>query len=92
MRWFGRTWGAPCCKPENHCLTPIGKPCYLHTCFGSRDTPDIIQNGDQGFTWPMVLTTDTEDTQGIIVKPIFAHLDCFLCSITGKHPGKHDGS
>ena len=29
MKWFGNSWGAPICKPEDRADTPVGENCYL---------------------------------------------------------------
>lgn len=27
MKWFGQSWGAPICDPDEHCPTPVGERC-----------------------------------------------------------------
>jgi len=41
MKWFGESWGAPCCETSEHVATPIDAPCLR--C----EVP--IADGDQGF-------------------------------------------
>jgi len=69
MRWFGPTWGAPVCDPEEKIPTPIGLPCFA--CERS------IVDGDQGFAVPLV--------DGVPEAPIATwqpwHLDCFIDSV-----------
>lgn len=53
MRWFGPSWGAPCCDPERHIDTPIGEACAW--C----DEP--IGADDSGVTLgPLASPTDTD--------------------------------
>jgi len=28
MKWFGESWGAPACDPEEHTETPVGEDCF----------------------------------------------------------------
>lgn len=46
MKWFGESWGAPVCHPEEHVETPDGEVCP--ECIRS------IRPGDQGFVLPYV--------------------------------------
>lgn len=27
VRWFGQSWGAPICDPDDHAPTPVDAPC-----------------------------------------------------------------
>lgn len=27
LRWFGRSWNAPICQPEERVDSPVGRPC-----------------------------------------------------------------
>jgi hypothetical protein len=38
--WFGKTWGAPACTPEDHRETPVGSACMW--------CREPIEAGDQG--------------------------------------------
>lgn len=69
--WFGESWGAPCCEPEEHIDTPIGEPC-------SR-CREPIKLGDQGVVAPLVELDGS-------VRPIAHHIDCYLQSILPHGP------
>lgn len=71
MKWFGKSWGAPCCDPEDHVPTPVRETC-LH-CL------ELILVGDQGITAPLVLGPDR-------VVMSAAHLDCFLKRVLPHGP------
>ncbi len=43
MKWFGKSWGAPICDPEDHTATPLG-PC-------AKCEKPICEN-DQGLVVP----------------------------------------
>jgi hypothetical protein len=43
-QWFGDSWGAPCCDPEEHVATPVRESC------GECDRR--IVEDDQGFVLP----------------------------------------
>ena len=51
MKWFGNSWGAPACEPEDHVETPVGK-----SCLWCREP---IEAGDQGFLIPHLGRTVT---------------------------------
>ena len=61
-QWFGQSWGAPICDPEDHCATPVRDPC-LHC-------RELILVGDQGLVMPLV--------EGAILRMVAMHLDCYL--------------
>jgi len=42
--WFGESWGAPCCDPAEHVVTPTGASCV--------ECDRRIAEGDQGFILP----------------------------------------
>lgn len=63
MKWFGESWGAPCCTPEEHIETPDGEACP-----GCQRS---IRMGDQGVELPYLGTDKTWDW-------LDYHLDCFL--------------
>jgi len=69
MKWFGESWGAPVCEPEEHIETPVGEPC------GYCDEP--IAEGDIGFRMPFV-----SDPSGI--GHMDAHHACLL-RVIGVH-------
>jgi hypothetical protein len=60
--WFGKSWGAPVCDPEDHAETPVGSKCW-------RCKKDIAAD-DQGVTMPLV------GVEGVTL--IHAHLDCYV--------------
>lgn len=68
--WFGQSWGAPVCDPEDHVDTPVGKACI--ECLES------IVSGDQGITMPLLLA------EGSMI--IAYHLDCYLRKIRPHGP------
>lgn len=72
--WFGQSWGAPCCEPEEHVPTPIGRPCLR--------CREPIREGDQGLVQPYVRDCDGQWTAS--VEPL--HIDCFLRSIRPHGP------
>jgi hypothetical protein len=45
MMWFGESWGAPVCEPEQHTATPVGRICV------ECDNP--VEDGDTGFVMPV---------------------------------------
>lgn len=61
--WFGESWGAPCCEPEDHIPTPIGLQC------GRCREP--IKLGDQGVVAPAVTLA------GAVIR-IAHHIDCYV--------------
>lgn len=44
-RWFGESWGAPCCIPDAHVDTPAGEGC--------QQCGADIEPGDQGTGCPL---------------------------------------
>jgi hypothetical protein len=67
MRWFGESWGAPVCRPENKAPVPTTLTCYR--C-GQR-----IREGDQGFldrAW-----SDADEN----FFPWVMHKNCFLRNV-----------
>lgn len=61
--WFGKSWGAPCCDPEDHVATPIGKSC-LHC-------GELILAGHHGFTMPLVHLDGSATVE-------VSHYECFM--------------
>lgn len=38
MKWFGESWGAPVCVPEDHVATPVGASCLrCHETVAAED-------------------------------------------------------
>ena len=70
LRWFGESWGAPVCDPEQHVETPVGMVCIGHDHLHS-DRSAFIVAGDQGVTMPYVRRTAP------LVWVAF-HLECWL--------------
>lgn len=68
-KWFGESWGAPVCEPEEHVPTPVGRACYGHQHM-HEDRSSVIEPGDQGVTLPFY------STAGVLT--IAFHLDCWL--------------
>lgn len=75
VKWFGISWGAPVCDPEDHVETPVGRPCM-------RCTKAIGEN-DQGLTIPHV----RERERKVSDEPW--HLGCYLESILPCPGCKH---
>ena len=46
MNWFGKSWGAPVCEPQDHVATPVGQKC------GYCD--QAIGEGEIGLVMPVV--------------------------------------
>lgn len=74
-QWFGDSWGAPCCDPNDHAPTPVGQAC-MHC-------REPIKLGDQGlihavghFNEERPLTWTMEPT----------HVDCYLRTIQQHGP------
>lgn len=61
--WFGKSWGAPACVPNEHVPTPVGVPC-------ARCLEPVLV-GHQGCVSPLV----SEDGR---VGRVAYHLDCYL--------------
>ncbi len=65
MNWFGETWNAPVCDPENHVDTPIGEWC--------SQCKQKIQEQDKGLMVP-------HDMGGTVTeRPV--HIKCFLVMV-----------
>jgi hypothetical protein len=72
VKWFGKSWGAECCTPEDHVPVPVGEPC--------ENCGEAIEDGDQGFSTAVIGTPlDVQQT----VKTIHYHHDCFLVQVVG---------
>jgi hypothetical protein len=70
-KWFGKSWGAPCCEEDEHLPTPVGQPCLK--------CGKAIAAGDQGVLMPMVWMDKRATVEA-------QHLDCFLKSILPHGP------
>lgn len=66
MRWFGESWGAPACQPENREPTPVGNKCIR--------CDQWFKHGDQGFLIPMYYPEE-ENLYAAW------HRDCLLASL-----------
>lgn len=73
-KWFGDSWGAPCCEVEAHAPPPVGRPCMR--------CREPIKLGDQGLLHPHIAMVGDVYTGSI--EP--THLDCFLRSIRPHGP------
>lgn len=69
--WFGQSCGAPCCEPEDHVPTPIGRPCLR--------CREPIREGDQGLISPLITFSGS-----FSIEP--HHLDCWLKGILPHGP------
>jgi hypothetical protein len=69
--WFGNSWGAPCCDPEEHIETPVGEKCPR--------CGELIGHLDQGVTMTLVPLSGPATL-------IHTHLDCFLKQILPHGP------
>lgn len=72
--WFGQSWGAPCCEPEEHVPTPVGSPCLR--------CREPIREGDQGLVKPHI--RDCGGQWVGTIEPL--HIECFLRSIRRHGP------
>lgn len=70
-KWFGDSWGAPCCEEDEHVPTPVGDSCVR--------CKEMIRVGDQGIVSPLVLLDGKLDV-------IVHHLDCYLKGIAPHGP------
>lgn len=80
--WFGQSWGAPCCEPELHMPTPVGKLC-------ARCREPILV-GDQGIVSPFasIETGKLVYHLDCYLKGILPHgADCPRCR--GLERGEH---
>lgn len=71
MRWFGKSWGAPVCEPEEQAPTPVGLTC--------PECEQRIEQGDQGVTMPLVRADQTLALGAW-------HLDCWLHHVLPHGP------
>lgn len=71
MHWFGETWGAPICDPDDRVGTPVGDRCLL--------CDEEIEPLDQGVITPFV----NEHGRAKLVPE---HLDCFLDTVLPHGP------
>lgn len=65
MMWFGESWGAPVCEPEQHTSTPVGRICI------ECDKP--VADGDTGFVTPLARPDGVES--------LVYHRVCFLRTV-----------
>ncbi len=72
--WFGKSWGAPICDPEDHVATPVGLACL--------DCGDPISENDQGITMPHISMAGDI----LVSVPSAYHLDCWLQHILPHGP------
>jgi hypothetical protein len=66
-RWFGETWGAPCCHPDEHIETPVGIRC------AHCSRPFVA--GDQGVVLTLIASLDDSRT-GMQTMPLAYHCGC----------------
>ncbi len=71
VRWFGKSWGAPCCAEDEHAPTPIGEPC-------ARCREPVLL-GHQGLIVPAFSLEKGPHA-------IAYHLDCYLQSVLRHGP------
>jgi hypothetical protein len=68
MKWFGESWGAPACDPEDHGATPVGAKC--------SGCGIDIREGDQGIRIPFMGLWEEQASDFVDW-----HLDCWLAHI-----------
>ena len=68
MKWFGASWGAPVCEPQDHVPCPEGRECPM--CLKA------LQAGDQGVLLPFLGAREGGDPPD---QPY--HIRCFLKSV-----------
>jgi hypothetical protein len=66
MKWFGESWAATCCKPDDHVATPTGLACQ-------RCSKSIVAT-DQGFI--QAFATGRPGDASVELVPW--HRDCLL--------------
>lgn len=70
MKWFGSSWGAPVCTPEEHVATPNEECTYCKLKF---------KENDQGMLIPHL-------SEGAPPAEYGYHLECFLRAFgIGRH-------
>lgn len=72
--WFGQSWGAPACEPEDHIPVPVGSLCL------QCKEPILVH--DQGVTMPLVSLEGEE----YVTRSLAYHLDCWLKHILPHGP------
>lgn len=70
-QWFGQSWGAPCCDPDDHVATPVFMAC-LHC-------KEPILPDAQGLMMPLVESPERCSICAV-------HLDCYLQRILPHGP------
>src|SRR5258708_5208550 len=68
MQWFGKSWGAPICDPQDHAETPVGQLCSWCT--------ETIEANDAG-----VIIPHLEDRR-TTMRP--QHYECFIRQVAGS--------
>lgn len=81
--WFGESWGAPMCEPDEHAPTPVGVLCF--------QCEEAVEEGDKGV---LMRSGDEEiiarlDPDGVMRKVegevyVAAHIECHLRSVLGS--------
>lgn len=74
--WFGESWGAPVCDPEDHVRTPVGRACLW--------CGKPIEAGDQGLLTPCVnrawpVTIEAEHLACLLKRVLPHGHDCPHC-------------
>lgn len=69
MKWFGESWGAPACQPQDHTETPVGKLC--------GHCEEMVHQGDCGFLQTAVMS-------GHNTHEVAFHLECHMRLILGS--------
>lgn len=72
VRWFGESWQAPICEPDNHAETPVGAPCARCR---SR-----IKRFERG----LLIFAPDHVIEGLPPNRVAYHIDCFLTEIGGR--------
>ncbi len=71
MKWFGESWGAPCCESDGRVEAPVGDLCV------KCELP--IMDGDRGFLIPFV---DRQEGEPYVTDEPW-HFGCFMESVLG---------
>ncbi len=67
IRWFGKSWGAAVCEPDQHTETPVGIACMRCRV--------AIEPRDRGFA---LQCADVNDQGELVVSTVVEHLRCFI--------------
>lgn len=83
IKWFGASWGAPCCEPALHVDTPVGEFCFYCEQPIGADAQGLLVghwatvDGDHGYV-PTPDGAGQEPPVLALVAERPRHLDCWL--------------